>query len=169
MSPRRTRGGGGGDRPRLPWDDVHPTLDLHGETGDSARERAERWLRERRTEGVRVVRLVTGRGLHSVGPPVLPGEIAALLGQLKGKVVASWEPEPGGGVYRVELRRPEARRTEMRRPPPDPRPTDAKSSAPPGGDAELRRRAEESLAELGIKPTPALIQAEMRRLLGGGD
>lgn len=164
MSRRR---GGGGDRPRLPWDEVHPTLDLHGETGESARERAESWLRERRAEGTRVVRIITGRGLHSAGLPVLPGEIATLLARLRGGVVSSWEPEPGGGVYRVELRRPEGRGAPPRRPPADPA-HGARSSAPPAADPELRRRAEESLADLGIKPTPALLEAEMRRLLGGG-
>ena len=136
------------------WDELHPTLDLHGETADDARRRAERWLRERQAEGARTVRLITGRGMHSVGPPVLPGEIRELLTGLRGGVVSRFDAEPGGGAFRVELTRPRPRRSAPR-PPPDPR----------LDDAELRRRAEESLWELGVDPTPAVLEAEMRRLL----
>jgi hypothetical protein len=142
--------------PPVPWDRLHPTLDLHGETAEGARRRAEAWLRAERDQGARTVRLITGRGLHSAGPPVLPGEIEALLGSLRGTVVARFEREPGGGVYRVELRR------APRSAPPPAAPRAA--PAPPQADPELRRRAEESLVELGITPTPILIEAEMRRL-----
>ncbi len=95
--------------------------------------------------------VVTGRGRRSRGPPVLPGEVQDLLATLRGSLVASWEPEPGGGALRVELlsTRP------PRRPPPEP---------PLPADSELRRRAEQSLAELGVAPTPLLLLAEMRRL-----
>lgn len=166
---RRAGGGGGAGRPHgLPWHEIHPTLDLHGDTADEARVRAERWLRERRREGVRVVRIVTGKGLHSAGPPVLPGEIADLLRRLHGSVVAGWEGEAGGGAYRVELRRPETA--------PGRQPAGKGKSAPDArvdtesgrDDPELRRRAEESLAGLGITPTPALLTAEMRRLAREG-
>lgn len=163
MSAGRRRGGGPGPRPGPAWDEVHPTLDLHGETADGARVKAERWLRDRRAEGARTVRIVTGRGLHSVGPPVLPGEIAGLLRRLKGSVVADWAGEPGGGVYRVELRRAGRGRPAAGAPMPG---NSAVSRSVPARDPELRRRAEESLADLGIKPTPALLAAEMRRLAG---
>lgn len=109
------------------------------------------------------MRIVTGRGLHSVGPPVLPGEIAGLLRRLKGSVVADWAGEPGGGVYRVELRRAGRGRPAAGAPMPG---NSAVSGSVPARDPELRRRAEESLADLGIKPTPALLAAEMRRLAG---
>ena len=133
---------------------LYPTLDLHGETADDARHRTERWLHARAADGVRTVVVITGRGRRSPGPPVLPGEVQDLLATLRGSVVASWEPEQGGGAFRVELqpKRP------PRRPPVEP-------SVPK--DAELRRRAEQSLAELGVQPTPLLLAAEMRRLAGG--
>ena len=130
---------------------VYPTLDLHGDTADAARSRAERWLRAEQAAGERTVRLITGRGLHSVGPPVLPTEIAHLLAGLKGSLVASFAPEPGGGVYRVELARERLPRAVAKRP------------APPV-DPALRHRAEESLAELGITPNEDLLRAEMERL-----
>lgn len=113
-------------------------------------------MRDHQRDGTRVVRIVTGRGLHSAGPPVLPGEVADLLGGLRGSVVAGFEREPGGGAFLVELRPPRGRRG-----PP------AKAPRPPVPEAEnagLRRRAEESLADLGISPTPELIAAEMKRL-----
>jgi hypothetical protein len=132
---------------------VYPTLDLHGETAESARRRAESWLGEQREEGERLVRIVTGRGRHSVGPPVLPAEIEDLLRSLRGSPVEHFEAEPGGGAFRVELRRP------------DPRPRSRPDPKPPGGE-ELRRRAEERLAELGISPYPSLVEAEIRRLRG---
>jgi hypothetical protein len=130
---------------------VYPTLDLHGETAESARRRAESWLQAERSGDERLVRLVTGRGRHSVGPPVLPAEIEDLLRSLRGSVVEDFEVERGGGAFRVELRRPDLQRAPRRGP------------APPAGN-ELRRRAEERLAELGISPHPSLIEAEMRRL-----
>jgi hypothetical protein len=138
---------------------VHPLLDLHGLTGDEARLRAEGWLRDRAAAGERTVVLVTGRGNHSQGPPVLPGEIRHLLDGLRGALVDGWELSDGGGAFHVRLRRV-----------PSP-------AAPPTPDArllrglapELRRRAEESLAELGISPTPALVLAEARRIQAEGE
>lgn len=148
--------------PALPegWDEIFPSLDLHGETAESARRRAERWLRDRQADGVLTVRLITGRGLHSAGPPVLRGEVEELLVALRGTLVSGFFLERGGGAFRVELRRASA--------PP--------RRAPDGGpsrldrlDPELRRRAEEALWELGVDPTPALIEAEVRRLLESGE
>jgi hypothetical protein len=56
----------------------------------------------------------------------------------------------------VDLARP--------RPPPlRPRP----KTPPPPDDPLLRHRAEESLADLGITSTPALVEAEMERLRRG--
>jgi hypothetical protein len=133
---------------------LHPTLDLHGETGDSARRKAEAWLRRQREAGERHVRLITGRGNRSVGPPVLRAEIEHLLRDLRGELVAGSAWEGGGGAIRVELR---------------PAPID---SAPPRIrptriDPALRRAAEEALAELGITPTPELVEAELRRMAKG--
>jgi hypothetical protein len=142
----------------LPWDAVYPTLDLHGHTADEAHERARRWLTERQAQGDRTVRIITGKGLHSAGLPVLPGTIEALLRSLRGTVVARSAPEPGGGVFRVELRAPVA----PRRAPRPGRPAPPVPDLSPEG--ELHRRAEETLWELGITPTPELIAAEVRRL-----
>lgn len=145
-------------RPRTPaghFGRIFPTLDLHGETADEARRRTERWLRSQAADGMRTVVVVTGRGRHSPGPPVLPGEVRDLLQALGGTVVESWEPEQGGGAFRVELRIPRRSRkrsVELPNMPEDP---------------ELRHRAEQSLADLGVEPTPVLLAAEMRRLLEG--
>lgn len=150
-------------RPALPWADLYPTLDLHGETADSARAKAEGWLREQQAAGMDTVRIVTGRGLHSVGPPVLPGEIADLLDRLRGTVVARAEREHGGGAFRIELRRARAAKRTGR----TSSVVDAPAKLAPI-DPELRRRAEESLAELGVVSTPELVAAEMRRLADEG-
>jgi hypothetical protein len=84
---------------------------------------------------------------------VLRGEIEHLLVQLAGEVVARWHVAGGGGGFRVELR-----------PPPVSAPRDD-AALLRGVPAELRRRAEEALAELGIAPTPALVRAEIRRIV----
>lgn len=147
-------------RPREPGEprgSVHPLLDLHGLTAAEARGRAEGWLRAQAADGARTVVVVTGRGNRSRGLPVLRPEIEHLLEGLRGSTVDSWDPTDGGGGFRVHLR-----------PPPAPPTAGAAAEAaklarqhPP----ELRRRAEESLAELGITPTPALLRAEIRRIV----
>lgn len=140
-----------------PWGSVHPLLDLHGLTADEALLRAERWLRDRRAEGARTVVLVTGRGNRSPGPPVLRVEIEHLLEGLKATVVASFAPAEGGGAFRVELRRPPTSSTPARE-------AEARALAR-DYDPALRRRAEEALWELGIAPTPALVRAEIERIV----
>ena len=148
-------------RPREPvsreaWGRVHPVLDLHGLTGDEAARRTEQWLRDRQAEGVRTVYVVTGRGLHTRGIPVLRNEVEHLLTMLKGTLVARWDSAHTGGSFRVELRRPpvEPPRVSTREP-------RLLREAPP----DVRHRAAEALAELGIDPTPALLEAEIRRIL----
>ena len=121
---RRARGGHGGGA-RRHRGTVHPLLDLHGETADEACRRAEAWLRGRQAEGHRTVLVVTGRGVHSRGAPVLRGELRRLP-----------PPRPG------------------------PRPP-----SPASHDPALRRRAEEALWELGVTPSPELLEATIRRLL----
>ncbi|HEU4881713.1 MAG TPA: Smr/MutS family protein [Longimicrobium sp.] len=143
---------------REAWGKVHPVLDLHGLTGDEARRRTEQWLLDRQAERVRTVIVVTGRGLHSQGIPVIRNEVEHLLQLLKGTLVARWEIAGFGGSFQVELRRPPE---PDRRPPP----------VPPlvrEADLSLRRRAEEALWDLGIDPTPALLEAEIRRILSEG-
>ncbi len=143
-----------GARARKPLPDsgsLYPTLDLHGETAASARRRASEWLHRQRAAGERLVRLITGRGKHSLGPPVLREEIEDLLRELGGELVGRVEAESGGGALRVELRSPKS--VPARRAPPTPR-------APP----ELLREAREALADLGVAETPELLEAEVRRL-----
>ena len=137
---------------------TYPTLDLHGETAETARRLTEHWLRQQRAEGIDLVRVVTGRGLHSVGGPVLPGEIRALLEELRGSVVADFFIERGEGSLQVTLRpSPSAKRSR--------RDAVRTTSSPDPVPAEVRRAAEEALSELGVRPTPALLEAEIRRLL----
>lgn len=143
-------------RPPSPRGSLHPLLDLHGHTGEEARRLAARWLRDRQAAGERTVVVVTGRGNRSAGPPVLRAEIEHLLAGLAGSLVEGFEPVQGGGGFQVTLRPPHA-------------PAPSTDSAPlTGVDAELLRRAQEALWELGVAPTPALLRAEIRRLRRGG-
>jgi hypothetical protein len=142
----------------LPLASIYPTLDLHGATAEEAWRRTECWLAEQRTTGARTVRVVTGKGLHSIGPPVLRGEVEALLRALRSTLVAGYAIEPGGGAFRIELRRTSAESAAAPSPP-QPRRADLRAA-----DPQLRRRAEEALWELGVQPTPELIEAEVRRL-----
>ena len=137
---------------------IHPLLDLHGLTADDARVRAGAWLRARQDERVRTVLVVTGRGNRSAGPPVLLGEVEHLLHGMRGELVESFAPLPGGGGFQVELARPG---------PPAPRSAaEARAERRVRATApDLRRRAEEALWDLGIAPTPALLDAEIQRLM----
>ncbi|HET8654567.1 MAG TPA: Smr/MutS family protein, partial [Longimicrobiaceae bacterium] len=105
MARKRRRRRAPPEHPEPSWDALHPTLDLHGETAEGARRRALQWLRDRQRDGERVVRIITGRGRHSPGPPVLRAEIADLLDSLRGSLVEAADPERSGGAFRVELRR----------------------------------------------------------------
>lgn len=149
MSRRRRRP----DRPPVDVDGtLYPTLDLHGLSAEEATRAASRFLAEQRSRGEVIARLITGRGLHSPGLPVLPGAIEELLRSLSGATVRGFEREPGGGVYRVRLN------------PPDGPPAPA-ATRPLTRDPEVVRQAEEALEELGIKPTPELVNAEVARIL----
>jgi hypothetical protein len=101
------------------------------------------------------VRVITGRGRHSAGPPVLRGEIEDLLGSLKPDLVEEYTLDPWRGAFLVELSRRGS-------PPSPPRVSDRPPRTPE--EAELRRKALEALAELGIQPTAELLAAEIRRL-----
>jgi hypothetical protein len=128
-------------------------LDLHGQIADVALQRARHWLDAHRGPLPRTVRVVTGRGAHSAGPPVLRGEIGALLERMLGGPVREYRLESGQGAFEVTL--------APRRPALAPR---APAASVGGADAELRRRAEAALWEVGVSPTPELLRAEMRRL-----
>ncbi len=145
-----------GERQAPQWGSLHPRLDLHGLTGDDARLRADAWLRARHAERVRTVVVITGRGNRSPGPPVLLGEVEHLLAELRGGVVESYALLAGGGGFQVELARPpRAPRTLAE---------ERVAKRLRGSAPELLRRAEEALWELGIAPTPALLDAEIQRL-----
>lgn len=145
---RRRRKPTVGPRARSPGS-LYPTLDLHGLTAEEATSRALGWLERSQREGELTVRIITGRGRHSVGPAVLPGEIAHLLGSLP-DIVASYEKEASGGAYHVRLKAPRLPRKVPRVVLP--------------ADPNLLRRAEESLAELGIALNPTLLAAEIERI-----
>lgn len=129
---------------------LYPTLDLHGLTAAEAEAAASRWLSAQQAAGESTVRIVTGRGLHSQGPAVLPGVVEELLRSLAGSRIERFEKEPGGGVYRIQLVRYRSSR----------RATPTVSTR----DPELLREAEEALLDLGITPTPALLNAEIARI-----
>lgn len=138
-------------------DTLYPTLDLHGATAGEAVRIARRWIDAQLASGERVVRLITGWGRHSAGPPVVRGEIEMLLASLRGVAVDKFSLETGGGVFRVTLR--PARSGGQVAPIP------RKQRRLALRDDE-RRRALESLDELGVTPTPELIEAEALRLRG---
>lgn len=149
-------------KPREPaWGSVYPLLDLHGLTGDEAVRRATVWLRSQRDRGERTVVVVTGRGNRSTGVPVLRAEVEHLLDRLRGELVVRWDPTEGGGAFRVQLAPPAPARGALQ----DRRTAERLAAAEPA----LRARAEEALWELGITPTPALIDAEIRRLRSAGE
>lgn len=149
---RRRRKGKAPPGPKDLWSALYPTLDLHGLTAAEASSASRAWLKHQQASGEPTVRLITGRGLHSQGPPVLPAEIEALLDQLKGSLVADYEREPGGGVYRVRLKSPAVRPVRP-------------SQRTERHDPAIVRQAEEALAELGVAATPALLQAEIARIV----
>lgn len=80
-------------------------LDLHGLTGDQAEQRLEMFLdRAAVTSRGEVVRVITGRGAGSPGPPVLQGLVReAINGWLQHRV-AEWAVDVGGGAYLVRVK-----------------------------------------------------------------
>jgi len=85
---------------------VVDVLDLHGLTGDEAETRLEMFL-DRVAAGSpgEVVRVVTGRGAGSAGPPVLQGLVRDALTSWLEHRVAEWAVDIGGGAYLVRVRR----------------------------------------------------------------
>lgn len=116
---------------------------------------ARRWLAAQLANGERVVRLITGWGRHSAGPPVVRGEVERLLASLRGAAVDKFSLETGGGVFRVTLR--PARRGLAT-------PRSQQKQLRPLLREDESRRARESLEDLGVTPTPELIEAEALRL-----
>lgn len=84
---------------------VADELDLHGLTAVAAERRLEMFL-DRAAVTVRgeVVRVITGRGAGSPGPPVLQGLVReALTGWLAHRV-EEWAVDVGSGAYLVRVK-----------------------------------------------------------------
>ncbi|MDH4320878.1 MAG: Smr/MutS family protein [Desulfobulbaceae bacterium] len=58
-------------------------LDLHGCTGVEAERLTHSFIAAARQRGVLTIRVITGKGLHSEGPAVLPEVVEQLLTELK--------------------------------------------------------------------------------------
>lgn len=85
-------------------------LDLHGHTAPEAEIRTENFLQTARGSGLRTVRIITGRGLHSEGNAVLPDVVEHRLQELIGRKLVlayRWEKEEKhkSGAVLVYLRR----------------------------------------------------------------
>jgi DNA-nicking Smr family endonuclease len=59
-------------------------IDLHGLTAQEAERKVENFLRTARLQGLRAVRIITGKGIHSPGMPVLPEMMERLAREMKG-------------------------------------------------------------------------------------
>lgn len=58
-------------------------LDLHGKTGAEAERETVRFIGTTTSLRLRTVRIITGKGLHSEGPAVLPDVVETKLKELK--------------------------------------------------------------------------------------
>ena len=58
------------------------TLDLHGKTGPEAARKTASFIRETAALKLQTVRIITGKGLHSDGPAVLPDVVEIKLTEL---------------------------------------------------------------------------------------
>ena len=80
-------------------------LDLHGHSADAAERRLEMFMdRVARTSPGEVVRVITGRGAGSGGPPVLQGVVRDALNGWLADRVAEWAVDVGSGAYLVRVR-----------------------------------------------------------------
>ncbi len=147
-----------------------PTLTLNLRTHHPSREqavkRAENWLRERQMSRAREALVITGRGNRSPdGVSVVRTEIVKLLASLRGRgVLASvMEHTPGSfvvtfaaiGAVRDAAQRA---RTPQDAPPRDPA---ALAALAPVTRTLLRRLAERSIEDLGVRRTTSFVEQEM--------
>jgi DNA-nicking Smr family endonuclease len=58
-------------------------LDLHGKTGAEAERATAAFIATASSLQLKTVRIITGKGLHSAGPAVLPDVVASKLQELK--------------------------------------------------------------------------------------
>lgn len=63
----------------------HPQdeLDLHGKTGPEAERKTATFIRETASLQLRTIRIITGKGLHSDGPAILPDVVETKLKELQ--------------------------------------------------------------------------------------
>ncbi|MDZ7778350.1 MAG: Smr/MutS family protein [Gemmatimonadota bacterium] len=80
-------------------------IDLHGLTAAGAERRLRGFLA---THAVRspdeVVRVITGRGAHSAGSPVVRERVRDALDAALREHVAEWAVDMGGGAYLIRVR-----------------------------------------------------------------
>lgn len=86
-------------------------LDLHGYTSAQAAEETETFLRISRQRGRRTVLIITGRGIHSDGRPVLPDVVESRIADLRQRkwiLASQWErgSKRRSGALIVYLRPP---------------------------------------------------------------
>ena len=86
-------------------------LDLHGFTSAQAAEKTETFLRLSRQRGRRTVLIITGRGIHSDGRPVLPDVVESRIADLRRRnwiLASQWErgDKRRSGALIVYLRPP---------------------------------------------------------------
>lgn len=88
---------------------VEREVDLHGLTATQATRRARSFLHTQKLRGSHLLRIITGKGLHSEGPAVLRDAIEAVVRELRGeKEIAGFWWESGkketSGALLVRLR-----------------------------------------------------------------
>ncbi|MFH1215688.1 MAG: Smr/MutS family protein [Pseudomonadota bacterium] len=72
------------ERPPKPlYPPVQEELDLHGNTCVEAKVKVENFLLTARLRGLKSLRIITGKGLHSQSGPVLPDFVELLFRQMK--------------------------------------------------------------------------------------
>jgi DNA-nicking Smr family endonuclease len=81
------------------------SLDLHGLHADVAEARVRSFVEawSRRESGA-ILRIITGKGLNSEGPPVLRTMLLELLNDGLSHRIDDWAGETGGGSYLVRLK-----------------------------------------------------------------
>lgn len=87
---------------------VNRQLDLHGLSREEALDALEPFISSARTAAEKAVLIITGKGLHSVGEPVLQQAVAGWLRDQGRSMITEYAPAPqemgGGGAFVVFLR-----------------------------------------------------------------